>query len=168
MGAAVANSRRSVYKQVVLRRTKHHSINGIQGRLLLLVSVVLMFVLVALAPASSSAARGQSFLTFSTYSLDFGACPSGGHCSASITFTNVSGGNLDVAGAGYVTFTGFFGAVGSECSGTTATGLAPGGSCTFLLDFAPTVPGRYTGKMCVSFIDTHPSMICIKLSGTGT
>jgi hypothetical protein len=125
-------------------------------------------VLVALAPASASGAPGQSFLTFSTYSIDFGPCPSGSNCSASITFTNVSGVDLDVAGAGYVTFTGFFGAIGSECFGTTATGLAPGGACTFLLDFAPPARGRYLGKMCLSFLQMLPSTICIKLTGTGT
>jgi hypothetical protein len=151
-----------------LRRMKQHRISGIRERVLLLFAVALMCVLVALAPASATAAPGQSSLTFSTYSIDFGACPSGNHCSASITFTNISGGDLDVAGAGYITFTGSFGAIGSECSGTTATGLASGGSCTFNLDFAPTARGRYIGKMCLSFFDIHPSTICIKLSGTGT
>ena len=139
---------------------------NMKGRLALL-AVLLATGLVAFAPASIVAAPGQSSIRFDRYSVEFGGCPSGGHCSASITYTNVSGGNVDVAGAGYVTFTGAFGATGSECSGTTATGLAAGGSCTFHLDFAPTTAGKDVGKMCLSFLNMHPATICIKLSGEG-
>jgi hypothetical protein len=150
-----------------MRRNGRNGIGGSRERRLLLLAV-LATGLVAFAPASAIAAPGQSSVSLSAYSVDFGSCPIGGHCSASITYTNVSGGNLDVAGAGYVTFTGAFGAIGSECSGTTATGLLAGGSCTFLLDFAPTKRGKQVGKMCLSFLDMHPSTICIKLSGEGT
>jgi hypothetical protein len=128
-------------------------------------TAILVTLLSFASPASP--ANGRSFVSFSTTRVDFGDCASGNFCSASVTYTNVSGQNLDVAGAGYVSFSGPFGPTGSECVQTTPTGLLPGGSCTFFIDFAPPAPGKYTGRMCLSFLNTHPSTVCIKLLGVG-
>lgn len=128
---------------------------------------------VALAAISVSAPAGeaqpgQSYVSFSSYKVDFGSCPVGGSCYATLTYTNVSGSTLAEDAISFPKPSNF-GPSDENCTDfVSGVGLAPGSSCTDTLVFAPAQAGVYNGRICFNFPDQAPDRVCVHLTGTGT
>jgi Abnormal spindle-like microcephaly-assoc'd, ASPM-SPD-2-Hydin/Bacterial cadherin-like domain/Multicopper oxidase len=120
---------------------------------------------IELPPSAQTAAS----LLVSPATLGFGDLNDGTIATKTLTVSNTGGASATV-NAPTVSGTGFSrvsGAGGGTCPPSGPTGIAAGGSCTIVVQFAPTSPGPVTGS--VNITGSVPVVNApVTLSGTGT
>jgi hypothetical protein len=136
---------------------------------LILLVVVLLSAFGSFAASTGSAEAGRSYVSLSTFQIDFGDCVVGSTCGyPEITYTNVTDRTLVVDAPTFARPSFFQLTLDGTCVGyTPGVGLAPGGSCTEFLGFHPQEAKTYTNQICFNFPDEHPSKVCVRLTGRG-
>ena len=108
--------------------------------------------------APSSLTPDQALLAFADHDVH-----DGGHQSLTVTFTNSSGTDVQVAGAAVAgADASQFPVSSDQCSGQLLSGA--GGTCTVNVDFAPTTPGA---KAATLSLTDDGGTVDVPLQGTG-
>jgi hypothetical protein len=132
--------------------------------------IVVMCVLSCTTAATASAAPGHSYISVSTFQIDFGDCAVGTTCGyQTLTYTNISSSTLAVDAETFIKPSFFQVSLFSGCVGfDSSVGLASGGYCTDFITFHPEEAKTYTNLLCLNFPDQSPSKVCVRLTGRGT